>query len=77
MARKTVEVEWLVEKANYFLKTSEPEMTAERSGMASLVEAALFKTGNYQGFTFLASEFESPGILKEGYDTTRRQYFAS
>lgn len=59
-ARKTVEVEFLLETVNHFLKTSEDDKKAERQGMINLLDTVLHKTGNYQGFRYLP-QWEVPG----------------
>ena len=77
MARKTIEVEEVKNRANAFLALdsqgdSDP---AFRCGVISMLEVVLFSTENYKGFSYLASEWdESKGELREGYDQTRRRY---
>jgi hypothetical protein len=55
MARKTVEVRYLVERGNYFLAHSEPEQRDERKGVCSMVELALHKANAYKGYRHLES----------------------
>jgi hypothetical protein len=75
MARKTVSVEYVKERANTFLATSDDSMAGMRRGMAALLESVLFETGNYKGFRYLSTEWdESTETLREGYDDTRREY---
>lgn len=76
MARKTVDVSWLRDKANDFLRDSADNMRDERKGVAALLESALFETGNYKGFSYRISEWdEVAGELKVGYDSSRRYYY--
>ena len=74
-ARKTIEVEFIKRKANFFLKHSEPlavlgegedGMRERRKGVASLLEIVLHETGNYKGWNRLEAA--------DG-DDTRRVYF--
>lgn len=79
-ARKTISVAAVVQKANTFL-AADSTTVGDRSGVASLVEAILFETGNYNGFNYLVSEFlpaeeqTMDNVLREGYDPTRRFYY--
>jgi hypothetical protein len=77
MSRKTVEVSYLREKANYFFANSAPEQKEERRGMAALLESALFSSQNYQGYMYLSSEIDpDTQILRDGFDETRRKYLS-
>jgi hypothetical protein len=58
MARKTVELAYIVERGNYFLKHSEDEQREQRLGVCSMVELALHKANAYGGYSHL----ESAGI---------------
>jgi hypothetical protein len=68
--RKTVSVEFLKERGNYFLANSDPDWKDQRQGVASMIEVALHDTGNYQGFSYLDSPYEQ-GVT----DETRRVYY--
>jgi hypothetical protein len=62
MSRKTVEVNQVIAAANRMLEQSVPEYTAQREGIAALLERVLFDTGNYHGYAVDAE------------DSTRRTY---
>lgn len=65
--RKTIEVERIKDKVNYYLRKQ--DTTPEgRHAVSNLLGLILQETGNYQGFYF------SDGHLGK-MDTTRRQYF--
>jgi hypothetical protein len=70
--RKTVEVEYLIEKVNYFLANSEPEQKGERLGASGVLELALFKSNRYKGFRYLDPNFTT----NSGMDESRREYYA-
>lgn len=75
MAKKTVGVEWVKDKTNELLALSADEMEWQRRGAASLLEAILFETGNYKGYSFLSSEWdEDTQTLRMGFDDSRRKY---
>lgn len=66
---------------------------AFRMGVLSLLEQVLMHTGRYRGFNYNDSEFATPGqttgasagemvtldrtVLRDGYDETRRHYYAA
>ena len=58
MARRTVEVRYIVERGNYFLAHSEDEQREQRIGVCSMIELTLHKADAYGGYTHL----ESAGI---------------
>lgn len=62
---KTVKVEWLLEKANYFLENSAEEMQGERRGIASFIDTILFHANSYAGYCCFDSK-----------DDSRRRYFS-
>lgn len=79
MPRKTVNVDWLREKANIYLDADEGLNTPEqRQGVASFLELALHQTGNYRGFRFTHTEnaerTPEGGLIDGTYDDTRRYY---
>lgn len=51
--RKTIEVEFIKEKVNKFLRESKDEQIKEREAQASLLNSILFETGNYKGFSYI------------------------
>jgi hypothetical protein len=88
MARKTYDVEALVELVNGICKDSEPGAKDVRQGAMNVLEAVLHRTGNYKGFRFLIPGecAGAPGVWYrdgklvdfperfEGTDRTRVQY---
>ncbi len=80
--RKTIAVNTLREWANTYLAAPDSfhrtetraECRAQRLGVASLLETALHAAGQYKGFRYLDTELAEPGVLREDYDDTRRQY---
>lgn len=52
MARKTIEVRYIVERGNYYLANSEDEQAEQRKGVASMIELALHKADAYAGFGY-------------------------
>lgn len=73
--RKTVDVSELRDKANEFLAYSDPEMVGMREGVAALLEYTLHSTGNYNGFSYLPTEWDGDlQRLRDGYDDSRRKY---
>ncbi len=76
----TINVEYLRERANYFLANSEPEAIEQRKGVISMIELALHKSGNYNGFNYLESagmERDEEGYAKTIRDETRVYYYQS
>ena len=85
MSRKTVPVEFIKDRVNYFLANSTSGSEA-RHMVASLLEAVLHESKNYHGFRYLnTSEVPAncePGIVWDhennraiSYpDATRRKY---
>lgn len=79
MARQTIRVTDLRERANRMLATPDSTLTVDdskamRTGVIGLVESFLFETGNYRGFVYLSTELKPEGGLKDDYDDTRRRY---
>ena len=84
--RKTVDVLWLLQKANHFLENTPDENTTlsraefiqRRQGVCSLLEMALMETGQYAGFGYIGGQGRpspSPEEIQAGnYDDSRRQY---
>lgn len=65
--RKTIEVEFVVQRANTYLSSA--ESTADgREAVCSIVESVLFEAGRYAGFRYLPTN-EAAGA------GTRREYF--
>lgn len=83
--RKTITVEAVKDLANNMLKFSDEDKAEGRVAVALLLERVLMNTGNYVGFTYLASEYAPTAApeserdpdappLRLGYDDTRRRY---
>jgi hypothetical protein len=69
VARKTVEVGKVLRMVNSFL-AAKNTTDDEREGVAALMEAILFETGNYRGYRYLdTDQIEGNG--------SRRFYFPS
>ena len=86
MPRKTIDVEFVVEQANAFLRTSANERGDARRAIMTIAETVLHDTGNYRGFRYLRTgdvpEGHSIGIIfdpddgnHEYPDVTRVQYY--
>jgi hypothetical protein len=89
-ARKTVEVDRLLDYANGYLSADyvngdKPEEIARRQGLCDMLEAALHSIGRYRGFSFLDETqltMSKPGIRWDkdmmgrftDTDATRRRY---
>jgi hypothetical protein len=71
-ARKTVEVGKVLRMVNSFL-AAKNTTDDEREGVAALMEAILFETGNYMGFRYL----ESSDYPEEVQSGSRRYYYPS
>ena len=83
MSRKTIAVSDVLDFANtalaMTLASDDPEGPSRRRGVIQMIEPVLLYTDNYKGFRYLASEYApegSPTVLRDGYDETRRAYFA-
>jgi hypothetical protein len=87
MSRKTVNVEFVIEKANAMLTIPNERFSSDaaaiefRWGVIGMVEGVLFETDTYSGFAYQRSEFDE---LKEGqitqslkadFDNSRRVYY--
>lgn len=73
VARKTIEVGKVLRMVNHFL-AAENTSADEREGVASLLEAILFETGNYRGYRYLDNDSAMADPLGAG---SRRFYFPS
>ena len=51
--KKTIRVDELREKANFFLLNSYDYQKQEREGVRNFIETVLMETGNYAGFGYL------------------------
>ena len=84
--RKTIDLEYLVERANTILANSTLDQSF-RQGVCTMIEDALLEAERYQGFGYLNQDQVpkgyAPGIIldKNGVpfragrtDSTRRQY---
>ena len=60
-ARKTIEIETLKARANYFLANSANDQTGQRKGFQDLAASLLMDAGAYRGFRYLTQTEVSPG----------------
>jgi hypothetical protein len=65
MGRKTVDVEYVKMIANRILTNEDPKRSGEREGVAMLLEAVLFETGNYKGFKWIPGSPDGDGTIRE------------
>lgn len=72
MARKTLPVRTILEKANNMLANSADELEDARRGVCCLIETLLFEADCYRGFSYLPS-----AGLKGGGSEYRRKYLIS
>lgn len=82
MARKTINVATVVERANTFLAAPDSftidglDPRSQRLGVCGLLESILHETGNYAGFRYQTTEWdEGTTALRADYDDSRRIYF--
>lgn len=79
MARKTVNIEDLINKANGQIAANaerEPDNTEGRLAIATLLESVLHDAGRYRGFRYLASSSTvRNGTEGVDYDGSARHYF--
>jgi hypothetical protein len=86
-ARKTADVEALLDMANNYLKNTPDKCRGERLGVASFVESILHRADRYKGYRYLEGhemvtslDGKTPGIVWQddgGHhypDDSRRQY---
>jgi len=59
--RKTIEIETLKSRANFFLANSANEQTGQRKGFQDLAASLLMDAGAYRGFRYLTERDVSPG----------------
>lgn len=62
MVRKTVSIEKLKERANFYFRNSGDEFRPARRALQSFVEGFLHEAGAYKGFRYLSKE-----EMKEGF----------
>ena len=60
--RKTIDISFIKEKANYYLRTSGNECVKERIQLASFVSTLLHEAKNYKGFNYLTSHQVENGL---------------
>lgn len=72
MPRKTIEIQFLLEKANYFFEQSGYDHKDQRYGVASFLETILVQANRYKGFYFLEGH---KAVESGNYDPTRRCYY--
>ncbi len=58
--RKTIEIETLRARANFFLADSANEQTGQRKGFLDLAASLLMDVGAYRGFRYLTERDVSP-----------------
>lgn len=79
MARKTVEIEKVIELANRMMSACPDESVDVRKGIALMAEQILLDTGNYNGFCYIqkGGERVPESVICNGgnYDQTRRFYY--
>ena len=51
--RRTIQIDFIKSKANYFFENSKEELSAERLAIQSFVTTLLAKAGAYRGFNYL------------------------
>lgn len=56
MKKKTLPIGAILEKANHTLSHSVDELSMERKAVASFISGLLHDSGNYKGFSYLATE---------------------
>jgi hypothetical protein len=72
MARKTIQVAAVREKANHILAHSKDDMPLQRLGVAHMLEQILHMTDQYKGYTYLDMDHTTyPPTIP---DETRRVY---
>ena len=80
-SRKTIDVDFVREKANAYFRSPGPISRDGRFGVAALLDSILLESGNYKGFRFLTKDqvpyMAEPGIDESGVvqDGSRRFYF--
>jgi hypothetical protein len=79
VARKTVPVATIVEKANFFLANSKDEQKCARESVANFVEVLLLSVDSYAGFNYLpAAQVDYAHIERtrqfKARDESRRRY---
>lgn len=72
MATKTIRISKVIDIVNFRLAESTCNADV-RQGMCVVIEAILFDTGNYKGYSYLNTA-KHPGYNKPGHDETRRKY---
>ena len=82
--RKTVEVKYVLDSANAYLRLTPDEHTEGRMAVANLLESVLMATDTYRGFGYIKSNFDKDGIYQDNEpvrynkgetDESRRQYY--
>jgi hypothetical protein len=59
---KTIKIETLKARANFFFLNSGDDFAGQRKGMQSLVESFLHDANAYRGFTYLTKAEMKPGF---------------
>lgn len=82
--RKTIDVDFVLQRANAYLRLTPDENTESRKAIASLLESVLMEANVYQGFGYIKSTFDENGIYQSNEptryergvtDETRVQYY--
>lgn len=60
--RKTIDISFIKEKANFYLRTSGNECVNERKQLFSFVSTLLFEARNYNGFGYLTENNVEKGL---------------
>ena len=78
MARKTVPIALILERANHFLANSDDNQREQRLGVASFLETLLHSADAYAGFGYLPAAKSQTDIDGNGWnaeDDSRRNYY--
>lgn len=75
MTRKTVDVGFVLDRANAYLRLTHDDNAEGRMAVAGLVESVLMETGNYKGFGYTDQNGAPVHYVKGETDESRRQYY--
>lgn len=75
MARITIDVLDVLDKANTFLKLSQDDQRERRLGVASLLGTILHQTKNYNGFNYLPGIVQNCGTPEQVITDDSRRYY--
>jgi glutamate dehydrogenase/leucine dehydrogenase len=74
MARKTIDVRLVVERANFALANPNIDQM-EKRGVVNMIETILHETGNYKGFRYLNMYKEGDGY-KWPHENDREYFYS-